>query len=815
MESLSELLEALRGLDVDGDTVAEALYLAKHITDQPDSAVPQSHSPPEIEPEAIPPPLPDAGTAHALLPRDSGAVTLPGSPGAWPARAEIDVPAPSPLESGASLLGDLRPLAQRLPDPRETVFDEDASVDRTARTGVAWPVTTPRLVRRRDAALVFDRHPSMAAWSGLAAAVRRLVDSVGFRQVTVWYLDEDEAGTLRLATGARRVADRPLSALADPSGRRVVMVFTACLGDAWGWGSAAAQLERLAALSPVAIVQPLPNSLWRRTGLQWGHGRITSVIPDRPSPLRLAAPAGTPTTAIPVLELTPGWIRPWAELLAGQRRTAGYPLLRRVERPDPNTVSTLAVRQDRHLGRHALERVRRFRAASTPEAFRLAASLAQVPLLLPIMRLVQQAVLPGSKPSVLAEVLAGGLIEDTTARSAPPYTIPEDSRVFAFRPDVAEILRDAIPRSEAARVLAAASQFIVQRYDVPGPVFRAAVSQPAEGSGSPFAYLSPDTLRRIAPNFPDPRDRPPTEEEQLGYDAVVREADAAARSGDEAAALTAARHALETVPVGRPERAELLAMLSGLLQRRWENRGDPADLDEAIAVSKAALDELPDTDEPTPVLVRLGDLLMRRFTAVGGGEFLTDATRVLRTALDTAESEDPIRADLSERLGDATLWRSEVTGEPLHGWEAVDLYLAAGRAADESTGAGMTKGGAPQGSIAGGGGTDDRTAILMLKIARAYLDIATQSAYPRAELVDRITEQFRYAAPRLPAVPAPEIDEALRQAVTRVVHAVTTDAMPPAIATTLSSILTTAPATAAVSEARALLDAAGGSDGPR
>ncbi|NEW48403.1 hypothetical protein GV789_29045, partial [Nocardia cyriacigeorgica] len=40
-------------------------------------------------------------------------------------------------------------------------------------------------------------------------------------------------------THAHGAPDRPLSVLRDPAGRRVIMVFSACLGDAWAWGTAA------------------------------------------------------------------------------------------------------------------------------------------------------------------------------------------------------------------------------------------------------------------------------------------------------------------------------------------------------------------------------------------------------------------------------------------------------------------------------------------------------------------------------------------------------------------------------------------------
>lgn len=768
MESrISELLEALDGLDIDGDLLAEALWLSKHMSDQRAETAPGPRPPPDDELDPVPPWSPPAADSVALTPRDPAAAMLSGYAGSWPDSGEVAVPAPSPLDSGERLRGELRPLARRFADPHQRVFDEEASVELTARTGVAWPVTRPELIRQRDAALVFDRHPSMAAWSGLAAAVRTVVESVGFRRVETWYLDEDDDGTLGVATDPLAPTDRPLSELRDPSGRRVIMVFSACLGNAWGWGTAARQLAEIATGSPVTIVQPLPNSLWGRTGLHWGRGRITPMIADCPSPLRVLGSTGSGMIPIPVLELTPGWIAPWARLLAGYRRTAGYPLLR-LPAANPDRTRTLATQQDATLGQRPLERVRRFRSASSPEAFRLAASLAQVPLRLPIMRLVQQAVLPGTAPSVLAEVLAGGLIEDATAGAPPPYTIAEENRAFVFRPGVEEILRDAIPRSEATRVLAEVSRFIAERYGVPGAVFPATLSEPDGSGGSSFAYLSPETLRRVSANFPEPQRDPPSADDEQRFAELAREAFAAEERGDADEALLYSRRALAAVPVGHPLRGGLLRTVTSLLTQRWERTREVSDLDEAIAVAKLALKEMPEDDsELAGFATQLGELLLQRYSAAGGVDYLTDGTRVLRGALAVTGSGHPSRARIAERLGDAYLLRCEAAGEPLHGWDAVDLYLEAGQAEASA----------------------DRAAVLMLKIARAYLDIAEVSAYPEEGLDDHVIEQLRYAAPRMADREAEETYAALRDVVERVARTVTGGAMPSAVAERISSIL--------------------------
>ena len=97
------------------------------------------------------------------------------------------------------------------------------------------------------------------------------------------------------------------------------------------------------------------------------------------------------------------------------------------------------------------ERLRAFcdREAS-PEAAELAGYLAAAPLTLPIMRLVQRAMLPRSGPEHLAEVFLSGLL--TQAPGTDAVTDP-DSVLYEFRDDVREQLLGGLTRRESLRVL--------------------------------------------------------------------------------------------------------------------------------------------------------------------------------------------------------------------------------------------------------------------------------------------------------------------------------------------------------------------------
>ncbi|MFD6399526.1 SAV_2336 N-terminal domain-related protein [Nocardia sp. NPDC060249] len=754
MSKLGEFVAAVDALELDAPAMADALWLAAHITEQQaDPATSGRYAEHRIDAVAHH----DPAVAAERAPERGVPVDVHRPAQAPSAAARGDRPvrlvAPRALAGWRTVLRELRPVTRRIPGRRES-FDEVASAERSARIGRPWAVTGPRPGRERDAVLVLDLNSAMVVWSRLAEEARALLESAGFRTFTVRFMAERSDGALRLSTRPQQEPRQPLSDLRDPSGRRVVFVLSACLGDTWTRGTGAAQLAELAEFSPVVLLQPLPNFLWRRTGLDWERGRIASVIQARPSPLRVVAGTDPALHPIPVLELGPGWFGPWAQVLAGDRLSAVYPLLRAPSahaQPPP-----LGRRQDDELGANPVERVRRFRAGSSPEAFRLAAGLAQFPLRLPIIRLVQRVLLPGSGSSVLAEVLAGGLILDAVPGLAP-YGVPEDSRAFEFRPGVADVLRAAMPRSEVLRVRAAVSDHLCAHYDVPGVVFRATLSY--SGAGEGFAYLSPEVLRMLAPHYA-------AEDTAVDVDAgerLIEAATAAVRSGDRAAAVSAHRIALAAVPVRHPSRISLLDTLSSLLA----TDSDSADaLDEAIGVAKLAIGEA-GTDDPAR-FAALGDILVQRYSRFGGLDHLADAARLLRAAYESADPADEGYARLVDRLAEATILRCLATEEAIFGWDAIDLYESALETTD----------------------SDERRRTIQLELAKAQLVTATVSAYPDAEVPEQVTALFLAATTESSAtVTDPAFEIALRAAVAAAITAIGAGKLAPRHADSLVSIL--------------------------
>jgi hypothetical protein len=426
---------------------------------RPDSA-PQSgpeHQPgpvpPERQPpsEPEPPPVPDARVGlHSL----GKPVPASGGPApAGPAAHVVRVAQPPALGGTLALARALRPLRQSVPSPGAALLDEEATAQATGEARRLLPVWRPASQRRFSVDLLIDTGGTMAVWHGLAAELCTVLERHGaFADVRCWSLSTD-GPTPRLAPFRRRKSGRPAARsgptgsrwsrpLEDPTGRALLLVLTDGVGPAWYGTDLPGFLARAAGERPAAALQVLPRRLWHRTALRTAPVELRVADAARPVPqVRTeAAVPGLPRGArpqgvrwLPVMEVDGAWLAPWAGLVAG--RVPGWsPMLAapvggapRPPRP-PGSVTPAP---------SPAERVARFRSGCSPDAFRLACHLAAAPLSLPVMRLVQQATVPGSGQTDLAELFLSGLIERRPDASGPSPAPGTPADPPGRRPDTA------------------------------------------------------------------------------------------------------------------------------------------------------------------------------------------------------------------------------------------------------------------------------------------------------------------------------------------------------------------------------------------
>ncbi|MEU7072295.1 SAV_2336 N-terminal domain-related protein [Streptomyces narbonensis] len=488
------------------DDVADVLWLARHVTGRTrtlhegdTAAVPsddgtadrpaEEYSAPDAD---VPPAAVDAGPhrgaaegEHGLRddePRGGNGPLVELFPTGTPSRlgptssvsdgastgtraSAVRVPGAFALADGLALSRALRPLKREVRAPGPLVLDEAASATASAEARFPLPVRRPATEPWLSVDLVVDAGPSMVMWHNFSAELRTLLERHGaFRDVRCWSMSACD-GRIDLVPFRRR-GQRPgrgqglrrsPEQLADPTGRRAVLVLTDGVGPAWHRDRIGPVLRHWARTSPVAILQVLPRRLWHRTSLrpvpvlaaaQSRTGRSVPLI-HAADPMMTPLATAQPECWIPVLEVDAQWWEPWAEVVAGT--SIGSTPLLAVPVAGVGAGPGVPDSPVRTVPAGPWADLDRFRAEASATAFELAGYLAAAPLTLPVMRLVQRAMLPASGPMHLAEVFLSGLlvaVDGPYAENLDPETV-----LYDFGPGIRDQLLDTLTRRESMQVL--------------------------------------------------------------------------------------------------------------------------------------------------------------------------------------------------------------------------------------------------------------------------------------------------------------------------------------------------------------------------
>ncbi|MFH8290968.1 SAV_2336 N-terminal domain-related protein [Streptomyces sp. NPDC018059] len=668
-EALAALVARLRDAELDPTVqeLADSLWLARQVTagtvaeESPavgpppparsggardDAGRPRPHTPPTSAPRVAPQAAP---RARLVVPagEGGGAERRDGVP--------VQVPAAAVLPDPLALQRALRPLQRYRPPVRPVprALDEQATAERAADTGLVVPVL--RHVRRREARLllVMDLSTSTVVWGQALGELRHVCERAGaFREVQVQFLHEGEDGRPGYAATARPgAALQDPERLSDPTGSRLALVLSDCAGPMWRSGRMQRLLYRWGSLAPVAVVQPLPQRMWRRTHLPAQRGRLhrcegpAGRLEFEPASGGAARRRGIP---VPVLALRRSSVEGWAKLVSGATGQSLEAAAGHAEAGHGPSGAPVRARQE--VG--GAERVRAFRRTASPAAWQLAVYLSAVPTILPVMQLVQRAMLAGSGPEVLAEVLLGGLLK-RRERDEDPEVLG-----YEFLEGVEEELLGHLERDDAMLLQKHCSDYLERRFGRSVHNFPATALALLGDTGEPapapagagvdhpvlraFAEVSGEVLRRFLPGVR-------AQERDLGLDdpealrAAARQARERYAQERRASDLDRAVELLEAAAArcGDAVRDGVLKELGETLFLRWTARHGTADLSHALRVAAAVGERSPQAR-----------LLL-------GAVLIATAEEVERSGTAAAALPDAVRGQ-AERLGGggplAALW---------------------------------------------------------------------------------------------------------------------------------------------------------------
>lgn len=483
---LAAVIEAFRKaqLDLSIDEWRDTVYLARHLGAAGWEPEAQGGATTDASPPTAQAALPDPAAAvqpPADIPRTADGqagpslLIRPYPPAGSAEDGGVPVRAPAaPALVSTAFAKAFRPLRRTVDSSVDVELDVLDTVHKIADSGIWHPVLVPATDRWLSLAVVIDDAASGPAWAHeIAAVLRAMQESGAFGDIRVWRFDSDSRPDVPVTIrgdAATAVAGRNSREIIDPNGRRAVLVFSDCVGAGWGDGRVGNMIEQWTVSSPVAIVHLLPQRLWGRcrprlVGVEWRCGR--QLEPGQPLQWRKvtdgefiepeASSSGLVTVGVmvPVLDLTPSALNGWARLVAGDARdwlpgvafhTAGVASIS-ADLADDEPVSDDPNR----------DRVARFRASCSPQAFRLATLLAAAPLQPPVVRMIQRT-MGVERSTYWAEVVLSGLVE-----WLPPAVGGDDQPVYDFVKGVREELLTGLTRQESLRLLHEVSEFISSR----------------------------------------------------------------------------------------------------------------------------------------------------------------------------------------------------------------------------------------------------------------------------------------------------------------------------------------------------------------
>ncbi|MET9967794.1 SAV_2336 N-terminal domain-related protein, partial [Streptomyces sp. NPDC006356] len=388
--------------------------------------------------------------------------------------------------------------------------------------------------------------------------------------------------------------------LSDPTGRRVTLLLSDCAGPMWRSGQVQRLLHRWATTAPVAVVQPLPQRMWLRTHLPARRGVLHRR--EGPAGSLLFRPDKEPVAfgalPVPVLALRRESVEGWARLVSGATGQSLSAAAGWVRADHPASAAPVRAAQERS----GADRVRAFWRPASSDARRLAVYLSAVPLYLPVMQLVQHAMLAGSGPDVLSEVLLSGLLrrrEDADDPRAVRYD---------FLPGVATELRSRLSVDEVELLFKHCSEYVERKFGRSARNFPALAGAFLRGAVPPDA--APERLTG------------PGEREPAGLRAFAEVSaevlrDLGARLPAVAGATVAGQSATELLDLGRQALA------------RFNGEGLTRELDAAVEYSRRAVAVAGPGGERVTAGEELAQALLARWRVRRVGEDLREAWEAL------------------------------------------------------------------------------------------------------------------------------------------------------------------------------------------
>ncbi len=427
---------------------------------------------------------------------------------------------PLPLEFAKAL----QPLMQQVSSQRNTVLDEIETANQIAKTGIFVPVFKPEPEPWLDLVLVVDKYKSMTLWQHTLKDLKQLFRNYGiFREVKMCGLSSQKSAVSKEQNHTQKSEEKPSKIiltvgggehkkvakpqqLIDTTGRRLILIVSDCIAPCWHDGSMLPILEQWVKYQPLAILQMLPDWMWRKTGLRIGSSvKLQNLVPGNSNKnliiKELLLWRNLPLEEgikVPVLTLEPELAKAWSQMLVGKPEAlaSGFVL------PNEFEVKSENLPENKVEKLNPEKRVYRFRMNASPTARKLASLLSAAPMIcLPVVRIIQGSFLPQVLPVHIAEVFLGGLLKPT--KEITQETNSESVEYKFVDEEVRKILLKGAPVSDSQKVFDAVSKYVKKHFGKSMKDFVVLLKSPTNSQETvpAFAEIGLDILKELGGDY--------------------------------------------------------------------------------------------------------------------------------------------------------------------------------------------------------------------------------------------------------------------------------------------------------------------------
>ncbi len=265
---------------------------------------------------------------------------------------------------------------------------------------------------------------------------------------------------------------RPES-LIDPNGRRLILIVTDCVDPLWQTPQLLSTLKLWSDKGPTTILQMMPEWLWLRTNLRQATqvnfqspaagsaNQALEVVLASTAYYRRSKAEKNADIKIPIITLESDRVYLWTRMLTAQGAHCAPGAIFNPRAQRMTAAVQQRQRQKTLSSSTGAFKAQTFRGGASPVARRLASLLAASPTItLPVVRMVQEMLLPQSKEIHVAEVLLGGILHPKQSPSLDTH--PDDVQYQFVDPEIRAALLAEAPVSDTTAVL---SRYIEEYFD--------------------------------------------------------------------------------------------------------------------------------------------------------------------------------------------------------------------------------------------------------------------------------------------------------------------------------------------------------------